>query len=213
MLEVVYSTVTPAVTYDSPLRRRQAADTRSSVVDAARRLFAANGFPATTITDVAREAGVSPQTVYGSFGGKPGLVAALVYLIDRDSEVPALAARLMQSDDPREVLELAVRIPRSVVESSGDLLVALTGAAATDEAAAAALADGRRRHDTGLARATERLAEMGALREGTNTAEAAAVFATLTSDETFALLVHRHGWDLDACEAWMRETLASLYLR
>ena len=156
---------------------------------------------------------MSPQTVYGSFGGKPGLVAALVDLIDRDSEVPALAARLMQSDDPREVLELAVRIPRSVVESSGDLLVALTGAAATDEAAAAALADGRRRHDTGLARATERLAEMGALREGTNTAEAAAVFATLTSDETFALLVHRHGWDLDACEAWMHETLPSLYLR
>ena len=201
------------MTYDSPLRRRQAADTRSSVVDAARRLFAANGFPATTIADVAHEAGVSPQTVYGSFGGKPGLVAALVDLIDRDSDVPALVARLMQSDDPREVVELAVRIPRSVVESSGDLLVALTGAAPTDEAAAAALADGRRRHDAGLARTVDRLAELGALREGTNTAEAAAVFATLTSDETFALLLDRHGWDLDSCEAWMRETLASLYLR
>lgn len=181
-------------------------------MDAARRLFAAKGFPATTIADVAREAGVSSQTVYGSFGGKPGLVAALVDLIDRDSDVPTLARRLMQSDDPREVLELAVRIPRSVVESSGDLIVALAGAAPTDEAAAAALAEGRRRHDTGLAGTVDRLAELGALRERADTAQAAAVFATLTSDETFAILRDRHGWDLDACEEWMRETLAELYL-
>jgi len=201
------------MTYDSPLRRRQAAETRGNVVDAARRLFAAKGFPATTIADVAHEAGVSPQTVYGTFGGKPGLVVALVDLIDQDSDVPALAGRLMQSNDPREVLELTVRIPRSVVESSGDLIVALAGAAPTDEAAAAALAEGRRRHDTGLARSIERLAGLGALRDDVDTAEAAAAAAALTSDQTFALLTERHGWDLDACEAWMRETIASLYLR
>ncbi len=201
------------MTYDSPLRRRQAAETRTHVVDAARRLFAGKGFPATTIADVAREAGVSPQTVYGSFGGKPGLVAALADLIDEDSDVPALVRRLMASEDPGEVLDLAVRIPRSVVESSGDLIVALAGAAPTDEAAAAALAEGRRRHDTGMARSIERLASLGALRDGTDTAEAAAAAATLTSDEAFALLTERHGWDLDACERWMRETLSTLYLR
>lgn len=201
------------MTYDSPLRRRQAAETRSKVIDAARHLFATRGFPATTIADVAREAGVSPQTVYGTFGGKPGLVVALVDLIDKDSDVPALVGRLMTSDDPREVLELAVRIPRSVVESSGDLIVALAGAAPTDEAAAAALAEGRRRHDTGMARSLERLEELGALREGTDTAEAAAAAAALTSDQTFAVLTQRHGWDLDACQAWMRETLRTLYLR
>jgi len=201
------------VTYDSPLRREQAAETRHRVVVAARALFAERGSQATTIADIAGEAGVSPQTVYGTFGGKPGLVAALVDLIDRDSDVPALAERLLQSSDPREVLELAVRIPRSVVESSGDLIIALVGAAPTDEAAAAALAEGRKRHDAGLRRAVERLAELGALRDGVDIAEAAAVFATLTSDETFRLLGARHGWDLDACEKWMRETLASLYMR
>lgn len=201
------------MTYDSPLRREQAAETRRRVVEAARKLFASQGFPATTIADVAREAGVSPQTVYGTFGGKPGLVVALVDLVDADSDVPALAGRLMESTDPGEVLELAVRIPRSVVESSGDLIVALAGAAPTDEAAATALAEGRRRHDRGLAGAVARLDELGALRPGTDTAEAAAAFATLTSDETFALLADRHGWDLDASERWMRETLAALYLR
>ncbi len=201
------------MTYDSPLRRRQAAETRAKVVEAARRLFADRGFAATTIADVAREAGVSQQTIYGSFGGKQGLVVALVDLIDRDSDVPALVGRLLASDEPDEILELAVRIPRSVVESSGDLVVALAGAAPTDEAAAAAIAEGRKRHDAGLAHAASRLHEMGALREGVDPDEAAAAFATLTSDSTFARLTERHGWDLDTCERWMRETLRTLYLR
>ena len=201
------------MTYDSPLRRRQAAETRARVVEAARHLFAARGFAATTIADVAREAGVSQQTIYGSFGGKQGLVLALVDLIDRDSDVPALVGKLLASDDPDEILELAVRIPRSVVESSGDLVRALAGAAPTDEAAAAAIAEGRKRHDAGLAHAASRLHEMGALREGTDPDEAAAAFATLTSDTTFAQLRDRHGWDLDTSERWMRQTLSTLYLR
>ena len=45
-------------------------------------------------------------------------MVALVDLIDRDSDVPALVGRLIASSDPEEILELAVRIPRSVVESS-----------------------------------------------------------------------------------------------
>lgn len=201
------------MTYDSPLRRKQAAETRAKVVEAARRLFAERGFAAATIADVAREAGVSQQTIYGSFGGKQGLVLALVDLIDRDSDVPALAGKLLASEDPGEILELAVRIPRSVVESSGDLVLALAGAAPTDEAAAAAIAEGRKRHDAGLAQAASRLHEMGALRDGVDADEAAAAFATLTSDSTFAVLTERHGWDLDTCERWMRETLRTLYLR
>ena len=93
------------------------------------------------------------------------------------------------------------------------MVVALAGAAATDEAAAAAIAEGRKRHDTGLAHAASRLHEMGALRDGIDPEEAAAAFATLTSDSTFAVLTERHGWDLDTCERWMRETLRTLYLR
>jgi TetR/AcrR family transcriptional regulator, regulator of cefoperazone and chloramphenicol sensitivity len=201
------------MTYTSPLRRRQAEETRSKVVEAARRLFAHNGFAATTIADVAREAGVSQQTIYGGFGGKQGLVVALIDLIDRDSDVPASLGRLLASDDPDEILDLAARIPRSVVERSGDLIVALAGAAPTDEAAAAAIAEGRKRHDAALAHAVSRLHGMGALREGVDADEAAAAFATLTSDSTFARLTERHGWDLDTCERWMRETLRTLYLR
>jgi len=199
--------------YDSPRRREQAAETRRRIVGAARRLFAARGFSVTTVAELAQEAGVASQTVYAVFGGKRGLIGALVDLIDEESDVPALASRAMRSTDPDEVLALAVRIPRSIVERSGDLIAALASAAAIDEVAAAALGSGGARHDRGFARIVGRLAELHALRPGVDPAEAAAVFATLTSDQTFRHLVERHAWDLDACEAWMRETLATLYLR
>jgi AcrR family transcriptional regulator len=201
------------VTYVSPKRAAQKADTRRDVVEAARRLFASRGFPATTVADIAAEAGVSTQTVYGAFGGKAGLIGELVDQIDRDSDVPALAERLRGSEDPDEVLELAVRIPRSVIETSGDLIRALASAASTDEAAASALAEGRRRHDGGLRGSAEQLARLGALREDVDLVEAGAAFAALTGDQSFAVLTERHGWDLDTCERWMRETLRTLYLR
>ena len=44
---------------------------------AAREMFLSRGYAATTIAAVAATAGVSPETIYKSFGGKPGLVRAI----------------------------------------------------------------------------------------------------------------------------------------
>ncbi|HEX7739487.1 MAG TPA: helix-turn-helix domain-containing protein, partial [Marmoricola sp.] len=55
-----------------PNRREvAAAATREEVLRAARRLFVEHGYAATTINQVAAEAGVAVQTVYSSVGGKP----------------------------------------------------------------------------------------------------------------------------------------------
>jgi AcrR family transcriptional regulator len=46
-------------------------------VASARELLLRNGYAATTVTDIAEQAGVSPETVYKAFGGKAGLVRAV----------------------------------------------------------------------------------------------------------------------------------------
>jgi AcrR family transcriptional regulator len=46
-------------------------------VDAARSLFRDQGYGRTTITDIAANAGVAPQTVYWAFGSKARLVAEI----------------------------------------------------------------------------------------------------------------------------------------
>ncbi|MGO4758231.1 helix-turn-helix domain-containing protein, partial [Streptomyces sp. 2MCAF27] len=62
--------------YDSVRRTTQAQQTRAEIADAARRLFVSQGWAATTVRDVAREAGVSVPTVYAAYGNKTGLTRA-----------------------------------------------------------------------------------------------------------------------------------------
>ena len=65
-------------TYRSPLRDRQRAETRAAVIDAARDPFVEQGYAATSIAEIARTAGVSPETVYATFGTKRELLRAVV---------------------------------------------------------------------------------------------------------------------------------------
>src|SRR5919202_2631633 len=63
--------------YDSTSRRAQALRNRAEILDAAERQFLGRGYAATTVSSVAQEAGVSPETVYKAFGGKAELVGAI----------------------------------------------------------------------------------------------------------------------------------------
>ncbi|WP_158507123.1 TetR/AcrR family transcriptional regulator [Subtercola sp. Z020] len=64
--------------YSSVQRRQTAALTRESVLDAAERLFAEQGYQATTLVSIAAEARVAVTTVYGSVGNKAEIVVAML---------------------------------------------------------------------------------------------------------------------------------------
>jgi AcrR family transcriptional regulator len=57
-------------------RRRDAAGTQQSLLDAARRRFAADGYAATTVRDIADEAGVNVALINRYFTSKEGLFKA-----------------------------------------------------------------------------------------------------------------------------------------
>lgn len=69
-------TATPRRAYRSPLREEQARRTRLAVITAARELFLADGYAATTMQAVA--AGVATDTVYHVFTTKRGLLAGVI---------------------------------------------------------------------------------------------------------------------------------------
>ncbi len=90
-LDVSAATVTPR------RRRRASSDhqkemRREQILAAAKRVFAANGFHATTIADVARQAGVSYGIVYWYFDNKEALFRSLM-----DGEEQALRTHIGQS--------------------------------------------------------------------------------------------------------------------
>ena len=79
--------------------------TRERIADAARRLFAEQGFDRTSVRAVAAEAGVDPALVYHYFGTKQRLfLEAVDFPIDAVRSIEALSI-----DDPDRVGERLVR--------------------------------------------------------------------------------------------------------
>ncbi|WP_426754030.1 TetR/AcrR family transcriptional regulator [Myxococcus sp. Y35] len=87
-------------------KRLSGAERRSQLMEVGRGVFASRGYEATSIEEVAQQAGVSKPIVYEHFGAKEGLYAAIV-----DREMDDLVARMSESiatGTPRERFEQAV---------------------------------------------------------------------------------------------------------
>ncbi len=66
-------------TADAPgLRHRKKAQRRNEILKEARALFATKGVDATTMNDIALAVGVSTPTIFNYFGGKDGILIALI---------------------------------------------------------------------------------------------------------------------------------------
>src|SRR6266446_2251259 len=94
--------------YDASLRREQARRNHDRIIEMAQRRFLRTGYGPTTISAIAKDAGVSVDTIYKSFGGKPGLIRAMtVRALEGTGPVPAeqrsddLQAR---EHDPRQLI-------------------------------------------------------------------------------------------------------------
>src|SRR6195256_3117047 len=90
-------------TYNGALRKEQAQMTRDRILEAARRLLVSGTYSSVTMEDIAREAGVAYQTVYGIFGTKLRLAQGLI-----DSGFPHVADALKLFEPLRETADPAV---------------------------------------------------------------------------------------------------------
>jgi AcrR family transcriptional regulator len=88
---------------DPGLRERKKARTRRVIADAAARLFAERGYERVAVSDVAREAEVSDQTVYNYFQTKEQLVT------DRDQLVRDELSRRIRTRAPGTTPAAAIR--------------------------------------------------------------------------------------------------------
>ena len=78
---------------------------REQLLDVGRTLFAARGYEATSVEEIAHQAGVSKPVVYEHFGGKEGLYAVVV---DRETRrLLDMVTGALTGGHPRELLEQA----------------------------------------------------------------------------------------------------------
>jgi AcrR family transcriptional regulator len=195
-----------------PLREQHAAVTRRTILQAARELFAEQGFANTTVKALAERAGVAVQTIYATFGSKAGVVMGLVDLLDEEAGVEVIHADIQRTEDPREVLRLAARIGRQIRERCGDIVNMARQGASTDERLASALGEGIRRRHAALATITQTLHSQKALRDGLDPQTAADIASALLSDEICDVLVDQRHWSYDRYEHWLADALAQQLL-
>jgi AcrR family transcriptional regulator len=130
-------------TYRSPLRERQREQTRAAVIDAAGTRFVEQGYAATSIAEIARTAGVSPETVYATFGSKRELLRAVVHaaatgMVEGGMVVgPELLERVRAEPDARRRLELMGEATSEAMRRVGPLDEVVRAAAAGDPEIAA----------------------------------------------------------------------------
>ena len=92
---------------------------REQLIGIGRKLFAEKGFEATTVEEIAAQAGVSKPVVYEHFGGKEGLYAVVV---DRELQalLNAITGALTSAGSSRELIEKAALALLGYIETSTD---------------------------------------------------------------------------------------------
>jgi len=202
--------------YDASRRREQARENRRRILSAAHALFVTRGYGRTTIAEVAAEAGVAPETVYSAFKNKPALLhrAWDVAVGGDEEDVP-----LLERPELRDVLaepDLRIRFTAfavfntAVMRRTARLHLAVRGAAASDPAAAALLAEIDRERLAAMAAHARAAAGTGQLAVAED--ECRDVLWSTTDGTLWHQLVERREWSDERYAAWLGRLWVSALL-
>lgn len=204
--------------YDATRRREKARENRVGILDAARRLFLADGYARTSIAAIAEEARVSPDLIYRHFGNKKGLVVELLnYAVTGELDSPKVLEQervraTLDEPDQRRQLEMfaddiADRVRRAqaiddVIRSAGEVDAEIAGMHAKMH---------RTRHRN-IRRLVEAVAAHGPLRDGLDVETATTTVWMLVGPATRRQLVDGIGWSQEQYAAWLHDAVENYLL-
>jgi len=176
--------------------------TRANILKVAEELFLRNGYAATTVAAVAAAAGVSVETIYKTFRGKPGLIGAIqrsalagtgaVPAADRSDEISALDL------PPRTVLRHWATLTTEVIPRVAPIILLVRAAAATDPDMGMLLTEINDQRLRRMQHNASRLNERGTLRGGMSIEQARDVMVAYSAPELYEILVTRQHWSVDS---------------
>lgn len=207
----------PKRAYRSALRAEQARLTRERILDAAEELFLADGYGATTITRVARQAGVAADTVYATFGSKRGILQALMDArITGDTEPaplldrPGVTATPAEPDRGRRIRLVADGIA-AIHERARRIDDLMLSAAGSDPEIAALRSDIQQRQRLeGMRYALSAIKGTDPLRAPLDDDQATDILWTLTSPDIHRLLTDQRHWTASRYRQWLADAIQRL---
>lgn len=197
--------------YVSAKRDAQARATRGSIVQAAHRLFTANGYVATTVQAVADEAEVAVQTVYAVFGNKRELLRQVLEetivgggMTDGPMESPTLAA-IASEADPRRRVEMDAAWSAEISRRVAPLMKTLREASSVDPDFAATMAQITAQRRAEMKAGAKVLAGSDGLKVPLE--QAVATMYALYNPEVYTALTVDFGWSDRRYERWLADTV------
>jgi AcrR family transcriptional regulator len=191
-------------------------DAPALVVAAATKLFAAKGYAATSMEDIAAEAGVARPTVFSAVGPKPVILRRVVdHAIAGDDAPLPVSERdwwraAVDEPDSRRAIELLARSMVAIASRIALIARAMEMAASVDVDAASVWDRYQTQRRAGLrefAVALQRKAPVP--RCGIDT-----VTDTLWAlqPSAYLRLVHDAGWEPEQYEAWLTDLLTRMFV-
>lgn len=185
------------------------------MIAAAARLFATKGYLATSIQDIAAEAGVARPTVFSAVGPKPVILREVVdQAIAGDAAPVPVAERNWWRDtvdepDAATAIKLLARAMTRVAQRIALIARALEIAASVDGDAAEVWNRYQQQRRVGLNEFAVTLTERASLRCGVDD-----ITDTLwmLQPAAYLRLVHDAGWPPDRYETWLADLLTRLFL-
>jgi AcrR family transcriptional regulator len=202
--------------YHSPRRAEQAAATRHAVLTAARELFVANGYAATTVTDIARCARVAVDTVYATVGRKPALLREVVEsaISGTDQAVPAerrdYVVRIKRAATAAEKISVYAHATADIHQRLAPVYLALRDAASTDADCDALWTEISNRRAANMRKFVADLRRTGQLRTDLPSDELADIVWSMNGPEFWILLVNQRGWTPQRFADWLTDAWTRL---
>lgn len=205
--------------YSSARRKAAAEATKRVILEAARKLFERDGYVATSVQAIAKEAQVAAKTIYLDFKGKADLLREVWAnrLAPGETTIPVLERKwyrqVLEDDDSRQKLRLIVGHSVSVKSRSASLLEVIRDAASADSEIRALWIEIESKLRQVAQDIVTQLSASGALRPGLAASKAADTLWALNHPTVWNLLVAQRGWTATQYAAWLERTLVTELLR
>ncbi|WP_460304504.1 TetR/AcrR family transcriptional regulator [Actinocorallia aurea] len=202
--------------YVSPVREEAARRTRAAIIAAATELFVAQGYLGTSLSDVARAAGVARPTVTASFGSKPMLLKQVLdeALAGDDQPVP-VAERpwfrpVWEASSPAGVLDAYARVCTLIGDRAAPVFETVRRAADSSPELTELWHTLQQNRLAGARMVVEHAGTLGPLSH--TTTAAVDVLWMLNDPAHFNALVGERAWSPDAFTAWLSVTMRAALL-
>jgi AcrR family transcriptional regulator len=198
--------------YSSEARDAQAAQTRSHILKAAKKLFQAEGFDHVTINKIAKAAEVSTPTIYAIFKSKRGVLQAVIDEALPSAQFAALVDDSMQKKSPKKCLFVTAKLARQIYDAERGMMDILRSASVVAPEFKELEQEREQRRYERQEEYIKKMMEWKCLAKELTFQKARDILWALTGRDIYRMFVIERGWTSGDYEKWLASLLVKSLL-